>query len=73
MSQLHVVTERAIPAPADRVYRAIADFSTEHPKFLPPAFSQFRVEEGGVGAPLYDCYRELTSREIPVVILRPTG
>ena len=37
-------------APAERVYRCIADFRTHHPKFLPPAFSDLRVEQGGVGA-----------------------
>ena len=26
------------------------DFRTHHPKFLPPAFSDIQVEEGGVGA-----------------------
>ena len=36
-------------APADTVYGYIADMR-EHPRFLPPAFSDFRVESGGVGA-----------------------
>ncbi len=50
MSELRAVAERAIGAPATQVYRLIADFDRHHPRFLPPAFSQFRVEEGGVGA-----------------------
>ena len=50
MSELRVVAERAVAAPADLVYRLIADFDRHHPRFLPPAFSEFRVEEGGVGA-----------------------
>ena len=37
-------------APADTVYRYIADMREHHPRFLPPAFSDFRVESGGVGA-----------------------
>ena len=37
-------------APADAVYRYIADMREHHPRFLPPAFSDFRVEFGGVGA-----------------------
>lgn len=37
-------------APADTVYRYIADMREHHPRFLPPAFSAFRVESGGVGA-----------------------
>ena len=37
-------------APADTVYRYIADMREHHRHFLPPAFSDFRVESGGVGA-----------------------
>src|SRR5260370_30688020 len=39
-----------VGAPADTVYRYIADMREHHPRFLPPAFSDFRVESGGVGA-----------------------
>jgi hypothetical protein len=42
--------QRRIDAPADRVYRLIADFRQHHPKFLPPQFVDFEVESGGVGA-----------------------
>jgi hypothetical protein len=41
--------ERAIDAPADDLYTYVADFTEHHPHLLPPAFSDFRVEEGGVG------------------------
>jgi carbon monoxide dehydrogenase subunit G len=44
-----VSAEGAVDAPADAVYRFIADMSKHHPHFLPPAFSDFRVESGGVG------------------------
>ena len=37
-------------APADTVYRYLADMHDHHPRFLPPAFSDFKVESGGVGA-----------------------
>jgi Polyketide cyclase / dehydrase and lipid transport len=50
VSELRVVAERAMGAPAEVIYRCIADFDRHHPRFLPPAFSEFRVEEGGVGA-----------------------
>jgi Polyketide cyclase / dehydrase and lipid transport len=50
MTDLHVAAERHIGAPADHVYRLIADVRTHHQRFLPPAFSDFRVEQGGVGA-----------------------
>lgn len=42
--------ERHIHAPAGRVYEYIRDFREHHPNFLPPQFSDFRVEAGGVGA-----------------------
>lgn len=46
---VHAAAERAIEAPAETVYRCIADMQSHHPKFLPPAFSGFEVESGGVG------------------------
>jgi hypothetical protein len=42
--------ERHIHAPAGRVYEYIRDFREHHPKFLPPQFSDFTVEAGGIGA-----------------------
>ena len=57
MTDLHVATERRIGAPAEQVYRLIADFRTHHPRFLPPAFSDFRVEQGGVGAGTVHSFR----------------
>jgi hypothetical protein len=45
-----VSAESVVDAPADTVYRYIADMREHHPRFLPPAFSDFRVESGGVGA-----------------------
>jgi hypothetical protein len=39
-----------VSAPADTVYGYVADMREHHPHFLPPAFSDFRVESGGVGA-----------------------
>jgi uncharacterized protein YndB with AHSA1/START domain len=49
VAELRAAAERLIAAPPDRVYRYIADYREHHPRFLPPAFSDFRVEEGGVG------------------------
>jgi hypothetical protein len=45
-----VSAERMVDAPADVVYGYIADHRQHHPRFLPPAFSDFQVESGGVGA-----------------------
>lgn len=50
MAEMRVSAERRINAPADDVYHYIANFQDHHHRFLPPAFSDFRVEEGGVGA-----------------------
>ena len=49
MAVISVSAERNVGAPAPTVYGYIADYREHHPKFLPPAFSNFRVESGGVG------------------------
>ena len=41
--------ERTVDAPADEVYRYLADMRL-HARFLPAPFYGFEVEEGGVGA-----------------------
>ncbi len=50
MAKIVVSAEGAVDAPAETVYGYIADMSEHHPRFLPPAFSDFRVESGGIGA-----------------------
>jgi hypothetical protein len=45
-----VSAEATVDAPADTVYGYLADMRDHHPRFLPPAFSDFQVESGGVGA-----------------------
>ena len=40
---------RPVSAPADTVFGYIRDMREHHPKFLPPEFSDFQVESGGVG------------------------
>lgn len=49
MAEVCVTGERQIGAPAARVYEYIRDYRQHHPKFLPPAFSDLRVEQGGIG------------------------
>jgi uncharacterized protein YndB with AHSA1/START domain len=49
MARILISVERAVEAPAETVYGYVADMR-EHPRFLPPAFSDFRVESGGIGA-----------------------
>jgi hypothetical protein len=50
MAPLEITSERAISAPAATVYGYIANMREHHPNFLPPAFSDFKVESGGSGA-----------------------
>jgi len=52
MMSLRITAERVIDAPADAVYRCIADYRQHHRPggFLPPAFSDFHIQQGGVGA-----------------------
>ncbi len=50
MAPISVSAERTVGAPAPVVYGYIADHREHHPNFLPPAFSDFQVESGGVGA-----------------------
>jgi hypothetical protein len=50
MAEVRVEASAHVQAPPDVVYRCIADYRQHHHNFLPPAFSNFRVEEGGYGA-----------------------
>jgi len=50
MGTIHVSAQQTIEAPAGVVYGYIADMRGHHPNFLPPAFTDFEVESGGVGA-----------------------
>src|ERR1700739_684990 len=50
MAPISVTAERTVAAPADEVYRYVADMRGHHPHFLPLAFLDFQVESGGVGA-----------------------
>ena len=49
MTTLVAAAERTIHAPVDTLYDYVADFREHHPRILPPAFSDFRVDEGGIG------------------------
>lgn len=50
MATIHVAAERIVDAPPSAVYGYLADMRQHHPRFLPPAYSDFTVESGGVGA-----------------------
>jgi uncharacterized protein YndB with AHSA1/START domain len=50
MSRHHVTATATLRAPADAVYRVLADYREHHPRILPSVFSNFVVHERGVGA-----------------------
>jgi uncharacterized protein YndB with AHSA1/START domain len=49
MAKVIASAERSVDAPPDEVYSYLADMH-QHQRFLPPAFSDFQIEQGGVGA-----------------------
>lgn len=50
VATIHVSAHRSVEARAEVVYGYLADMREHHPRILPPAFSGFTVESGGVGA-----------------------
>lgn len=49
ISQMLVTSEGVLDAPSDRVYRIHSDYCDQHSHILPPAFTDFTGEKGGVG------------------------
>jgi uncharacterized protein YndB with AHSA1/START domain len=51
MGQARANAERSIAAAPASVYAVLADYTTQHPRIMPPSlFSDLEVESGGVGA-----------------------
>jgi hypothetical protein len=50
MGEIHVSAIGTVGASPERIYSYLADYRQHHPNILPPAFSDLRVEEGGIGA-----------------------
>ena len=50
MAEVRIIVERTITAPAETVYSLLANYREHHYRFLPPAFSDWQVEQGGIGA-----------------------
>jgi len=48
MALIRIAAERVIPASSEVAYGYLADMH-EHERFLPPAFSEFSIEQGGIG------------------------
>ncbi len=75
MAEVRAMAERSIKAPAERVYSYIADYREHHHRFLPPAFSDFAVEQGGVGEGTVVRFRLSAgrrSREYRQMVTEPT-
>lgn len=49
MAEVMATVERMLDAPADQVYRSIVDYRNQHGTWLPPAYSNYRVTDGGMG------------------------
>ena len=43
LARRSTATTRSLNAPADTVYRYLADMRGHHPRFLPPAISDFQL------------------------------
>jgi hypothetical protein len=74
MGTIKVEVEGPVGAPADKVYGYLADMREHHPRFLPPAFSDFTVESGGVGAGTVTHFTVTAggrSREYRMVVAEP--
>lgn len=74
MALIQVVAERAVGAAAAVTYRYLADYRAHHHRFLPPAFSAWRVERGGVGAGTVVRYRVTLAgraRDFRVTVAEP--
>src|ERR1700761_5200916 len=49
MGTIEVSAERPVAASSDTVYGWLADYVDHHHRFLPAAFSDYKVESGGTG------------------------
>jgi len=72
MAKVRVKVNAFIHVSPEVAYRCIADYRQHHPKFLPPAFSDFRVEEGGYGAGTVISFRGKTAGRVRDFRMRVT-
>ncbi len=49
MADVRVDVIRLIDADSSALYRCLADFENHFPQLLPPSFTQYQVETGGLG------------------------
>ncbi|MER8187092.1 SRPBCC family protein [Kitasatospora sp. NPDC094015] len=50
MGKVQATTEREYQATPERVYEALADYTTVRPRLLPAQYSEYEVKAGGTGA-----------------------
>lgn len=50
MATIKVESTRDVAAPTSQVYKYIADFKTERPRWLPDNYHDYKIEKGGKGA-----------------------
>jgi|SRR5271165_5599575 len=73
MGTIRVTAARTVDASAEIVYGYLADMRL-HPRFLPPAFSDFEIESGGVGAGTFTRFKVTAggrSREYRMQVAEP--
>lgn len=63
MAEIRVAIERVIDAPPDRVYQYVADYRQHHARWLPPEYSNYRVQRGGRSQTTVSYHLKTGSRE----------
>lgn len=69
MAKITVEQEGAVGAPAELTYRLIAE-DEHHRRFLPDAFSDFEVLEGGVGAGTLHRFKLTAGKRVREYVMR---
>jgi hypothetical protein len=76
MAQVTATAERTVPAPADRVRAAVADYSVTRPTILTEQYSDYAVTTGGTGAGTTASWKLQATkkrvRDVKVQISEPT-
>lgn len=62
VAEIVVTAERTLDLPSSETYGYIIDYTTHHGAWLPPAYSEYRVTAGGVGAGTAFSYHLNTGR-----------
>ena len=76
MAKLHVEAERTVAAPPAEVFALVSDYAGGRPRFLPPNYQDWEVQEGGRGAGTTVSYRlHAARRERPyrMRVIEPTA